>query len=618
METRQKTRRFNWNHVALGLLLVAFILSAVRVLTLEKGSSDAEQAGTSGKRIVRILHWQLEPGYRESLAAVIDEYNSLPHVKEANVEIRQMTIPQRVYKQFANVHLISGTAPDILVEPTGSPSSAQMFLEPLGSYLEEVNPYHQGAFLPDSLDFRKQQRLSGKPWRTTFVGDLAPNYIQSLKDYFAIPVSSIGSTRIFCNSRIVSKAKAYLSEGFAATPQPRWIEDCIYRMEAGIETGYVTPNEELMDWLASDLPVQTLGQFFIVCQAVWQIAEQENLPGLVPFSGSNYSIEFPQYKYLEMMTYPIGVKLDYNLSSGVSFEEFLIGWKDGDWGFDNDAMRAYFDFIREFSKQNPAGFKGLDRDQGIRRFILGQAAFMSSGGWDAASVFSQTQSFEYPEMRFEVEIIDFPLSGSGERWQSVASMRVKDQDVSWATPFSVNRTSIHKEWAIDFLRFLTSLRVNERFCGMAGWLPTIKGANVVDHMKPFIPNTMGTDARILANWKKQMGTSIWDTYSGNLWLWGSGEIDYDEFSSRVETALGAGRTGVSRYLFNSDTRSRDAYRSAERARSIQQLKAFDSDPDDRNVSIYEDMILKSLRAYSGISLRILWMRQVEDEPFPEF
>jgi len=618
-------KRINWNYFGVAILLIAFVISAIRVVMMDAGSANAtgeDSAEQSGKRVVRILHWQLEPGYRESMNQVIETYNQLPHVREAQVEIRQMTIPFRVYRQFVNVHLVSGTAPDIFVEPSGTASSAQMFLEPLESVLNQPNPYNAPEYLPDDWPDADKKRFSELNWKNTFVGDLAPNFNQRLKNYYTIPLSSIGSTRIFCNRQLVERARALLREGFATSPRPEWIDALILRHdESGQASGYITPNADFMEWLGSDRPIDTLGRFFVISEATWQLAKREQVTGLVPFSGSTYSIEFPQSRYLEMFTYQIGQKLDFDFSSNVNVEEFLLGWRNGTWSFDDRDMVAYFDFIRAFSQQNPAGFKGLDREQGLRRFVLGKATFMSSGGWDAASVFSQSQNFDDPADRFDVVVIDFPTPGPGERWASVTDTRVKDEDVSWATPFSINKTSNNKKWAIDFLRYITSLPNNEEFCRDAGWLPTVKKAEVVEHMEPFVPNVTGTSPKILVPWKRQLGSSIWDTYVGNLWIWGMGDIDYGTFVGRVEAAMSAERTGVDRYLYNSDLKSRDAYRSAERTRSIQQLRALQTaDPAEKagETEIYRNIVLKTIRTFSGNAYRILWMHQTENEPYPDF
>lgn len=103
---------FNPNWIAAAILLGAFITSAVRFYHISGKSNSSEEVDSN---VILVAHWQLEPGFRESLQWAIDEYTSLPEVQASGIRVEQTAIPQNVYNQFMNVHLISGTAPDIAV-----------------------------------------------------------------------------------------------------------------------------------------------------------------------------------------------------------------------------------------------------------------------------------------------------------------------------------------------------------------------------------------------------------------------------------------------------------------------------------------------------------------------
>ncbi|MCD8482164.1 MAG: hypothetical protein LR015_05525 [Verrucomicrobia bacterium] len=82
------------NFMGLALLTISFFFSLWVVLR-QTGTID-RVTGTE-QRVVRFLHWQLEPGFREALQAVIDEYNALPHVRAAGYTVQQIAIFRAVF-----------------------------------------------------------------------------------------------------------------------------------------------------------------------------------------------------------------------------------------------------------------------------------------------------------------------------------------------------------------------------------------------------------------------------------------------------------------------------------------------------------------------------------------
>jgi hypothetical protein len=137
-----KLKNFNWNYVAAGILLVAYLFSVVRFLYISVTNQETDE-GTGG--IVRVTHWQLEPGFREAMDWAIAKYNAQPKVIEAGITIEQAAITERVFTQFMNVHLISGTAPDIAAKGHSNiikGNALARFYTPLGEYVNQPNPYN--------------------------------------------------------------------------------------------------------------------------------------------------------------------------------------------------------------------------------------------------------------------------------------------------------------------------------------------------------------------------------------------------------------------------------------------------------------------------------------------
>src|SRR5690606_10709047 len=184
-----------------------FRSSSVRFYHISQGLAADASKDQSGKKIIRVTHWQLEPGYRQGLQWAIDEYNKLPHVKAAKVEVVQAPIPQRIYNQFMNVHLISGTAPDISAKGFTrliQGNALARFYAPLGDYVEEPNPYNTQEYQIPGLPDELSNYLKNARWMDTFFDGMQGGYDNGLNDYYAISVSTTGGVRLFYNMDILA------------------------------------------------------------------------------------------------------------------------------------------------------------------------------------------------------------------------------------------------------------------------------------------------------------------------------------------------------------------------------------------------------------------------------
>lgn len=156
--------------------------------------------------------------------AVIEDYNNLPHGKANRVEVRQMAVTEQVYAQFLNVHLISGTAPDIVAKGMsrllGSGTSLTRYFEPVSGYVSEPNPYNQEEYLPDGIRPELENFLRNASWNETFTDGMLGGWEDSAQDYFAVPVSSWGAMRTFVNLDLSKKVKELLRESWVLDPQP--------------------------------------------------------------------------------------------------------------------------------------------------------------------------------------------------------------------------------------------------------------------------------------------------------------------------------------------------------------------------------------------------------------
>jgi raffinose/stachyose/melibiose transport system substrate-binding protein len=604
------SRRFNLNYVGLALLTIAFIWSAVRVTVAQRQASGRVVA-TGQEKVVRITHWQLEPGFREALDAVIAEYNELPKVKAAGVRVQQLAISEKVFQQFLNVHMISGTAPDISARGLSKlvrGSAVGRFLEPITAWVDAPNPYNAPALLPAGLEPEMARDLAAAPWRETFLDGMQAGWDDELQGYYNVPIASPGSIRIFYNRDLMREVKAFAARALATEPRPAWLAAALTPRAQGGE-GFTPDDAGLRAWLAGDDPPPSLGRLLLLCEAVRPFAAHQGRRKLIAISGSNYGPGNFSEAYLAPFTAGLGEQLDIEHDSSVSPLESFAGLSEGIWDFDHPGVRAYFDCVRVVARQFPAGFLGLDREQAIRRFLQGHALMVASGGWDASSIFVGSKG------KFALGIMAYPPPVAGERWHEEYLDQVNETESPMGVPLAIYKRSPNKEWAVDFLQFLSSARINERFARQAGWLPAAVGARPTERMAPFAPSAAGVKRSMGFNFRGSSHPSI--TYEGLFWLYMAGDLPYEELAVRLQEALRSPRYGMNRLWFEGARGQQESARAKERALSVEEARELflgDESAHQRHRAI----LLTSLMLNDGANLRAAWAARYPGEPFPDF
>ncbi len=128
-------------------LMICFLLSIVRMVSLKEEESAPNQT------ILKIAHTNLQPGVREALQSVIDRYETL----NPNIRVKQLAVPERVYKIWMETKLFGGNAPDIILLRTEAQDNKDLlgYFLPIARYVEQPNPYNAGS------------GLDGIPWKDT-------------------------------------------------------------------------------------------------------------------------------------------------------------------------------------------------------------------------------------------------------------------------------------------------------------------------------------------------------------------------------------------------------------------------------------------------------------------
>ncbi|WP_309397932.1 ABC transporter substrate-binding protein [Cerasicoccus maritimus] len=608
--------KFNTSWIAIGILVSAFVISAVRFAIVSQELSSADSEG-EGKINIRIAHWLLEPGVRESLQAAIDEYESLPHVKAADVHVLQVPISQRFFEQFMNVHLISGTAPDIAIKGGTTlikGNALAKFYAPISSYINEPNPYNALEYQAQGLNPELSEFLAEASWKNTFFDGLQGGYEELLSDYYAIPISTWGGSRIFYNVDMLHDVVAFTLEETKLKPEPSWLHE-VWRTSEN-PNGYLARASGIR-WLEEDRLPETLGEFLFYCRAVQAYAAANGYENLVPIAGSRYygNNLMRQYQHDFLSSY--WEELDFEPGSKLHAMETISGYSEGQWDFDSPALKAYFEFMKELVRYYPNGFLGMDREQAQRRFVLGQAAMMGSGAWDAQSVYSGVKKRDDPADRFEVKISLRPLPTDDERWGEFLTFRISEADVKGQVPFAINKQTPHFDWCLDFLKFLTSHRINEAYNEEAGRLPVIIGAEPPEIVRAFTPSVQGIPEHLALDLgKSELPASIKTVWSAAQKSYVSGDIDYEEVKETMTEVLENPQLGIKKAWIVTLQSEVDKSRDNNRAISVERLNALrgSSQAADREISL----LYLGLTEDEGVHLKRWWNINHPDEPYPSY
>jgi raffinose/stachyose/melibiose transport system substrate-binding protein len=620
-------KRLHPNWIGLGLLVVAWTYSAVRFAAISADRA-AEEDPDDGNKVIRILHWQLEPGYPEGMQMVIDAYNQLPHVQENRVFVKQMAVTERVYAQFLNVHLISGTAPDIcekgMSSILGDGAQLARFFAPVSGFVKEPNPYNapeyfpggmsedlksrldpDGSKLPDEIDPELAHYLQTSAWSETFTDGMLGGWDDALQDYIAVPVSSWGALRTFYNKDLTARIKTFLQEQWDASPRPDWLTQLV------VEERMVPEDEAFLAWLRSPEVPDSLGRFILFCEATLRYGAAIGNDKLVPISASSYFIGNMVESFVVPFTYPLARKLDLDHNSYIGHEEFIGGWGAGLWSYQDPHLKdGFYDVARWLARYYPPGYLGLDREQAARRFIHSNALFITTGGWDASTL------FEGAEGKFEVGVIPAPVPVEGERWFPYSAGQPNEAENRVGAPMAINKESRNFDWAVDFLRFMTSFSANQAMNREAGWIPSVVGAQPNEDMRPFLPRTEGVKSSMrLAPGDFQMVSHV---YNGKFPLYQAGEISYEEFAQEVEDSYRNERNGVDRYWYEMFVSTRDRARQLERSMIVSRLRGQLQGWEKDNLMKHNNLLEYSLPILDGDMLKAKFHDYFPDRPFPEY
>ncbi|MBD3240612.1 MAG: extracellular solute-binding protein, partial [Chitinivibrionales bacterium] len=282
-----------------------------------------------------------------------------------------------------------------------------------------------------------------------------------------------------------------------------------------------------------DRPPATFEELVAVCEQVEAYADSIGKP-IFPIAASSYQTEHIRDIYSDALNasiIPEVLDARYDLN-GRGYEKFL-SYLDGRVSFDDPEVRAGEMIHRDLARYYQPGFMATNRQEAGFAFAQQRALMISSGSWDYQSMAVQARDngFEIGVLPFPLPTADNPTYGKWVDGQIAEENRTE-------VMFGLTRRSQHLDVALTFLKFITSKKINEEVNAIIGWIPSIRNTEVVEHMKPFLPQTEGIPPlhMPLTVVGGKFGKT-WTTDAQRYWEFISGDIGYEEYIGAVEKRL---------------------------------------------------------------------------------
>ena len=564
-------RWLNLNTFGLVLLLGVTGWSLLRIATNQAKLNDPTL------KYVRICHWQLESGFREALQAVIDDYNTL-HADQ-KVKVMQMAVTEKIYPQWLNVNLIAGNAPDIaqlggqIKQAGGTADAVARNFLPLGREILKPNPYNAPKYL-DEIDPlldtpALRQRLAEGSWRETLTDGMRGGWRQDLQDYYGISTAFFTS-RLACNMTLLKEA-----------------------------TG-------------RDEPPRTLGEMLVACERLRAWGKEQGKT-IDPIASASYHPGMFFGSFASGFLYRLQDRLDRNLDGQVTSMESWAALQDGLVKLDEPMIAAYYALCLKIVAQFNPNYTAMDRDQALAAFVAGRSAFLAAASWDAGSIASACKNrVDYRLMTFPLPAADEPEAFGELGTVYGQSIGFSEASGSGGATFGITKTAQYPDIALDFLRFLSSHKYNQRFAIRNGWLPITVGSLPADHMRIYMPNPYGVSSGFNAD----NGGDLEIFMEGKRRLFLNSEISYQDVVDTVTAKLNDPGIGVDNLWLSSYTSIRGEERSIERTIAVQSWRELvgkgQPDTPDRVREILVDQTLRN----HGNGVKLEFSKRNPNRSFP--
>ncbi|MBN8218308.1 MAG: carbohydrate ABC transporter substrate-binding protein [Spirochaetes bacterium] len=424
-----------------------------------------------GAITIRMAHWQLETSVRDGLIELAADYR-----KEVNpnVYVVQEAIPESVYAQWVCSQLMGGTGPDLMetggggVPPYTWLSFYGRYFVPLTRDVMRANPYNKGT------------DLEGVSLNRTYYDNMISGYVEEHQEYMGFPLSQF-VIRMFYNRDLLKRLT-----GLDSAP-----------------TNYRA--------------------FLAACEKIRGQKDRTGKP-FIPFVLSQTHQGLVETYMWDLPTYGALRRCDFNRDGWAGNDEVFVAMKSGLLTMRYPGYEAKFKMIADMLPNFPPGFTGLGRDEGVFFFAQERAVFIPAGTWDCKSLMDQAKG------KFNIGLMDFPAPDKTDPVFGPYMEGPKFDRPSVGFRFGLTRTSKHKEEALDFLYYLASRKKNEKLNRIIGWIPAIKGAEMVDFLQGWTPHLTGVYGAFNYNMGGETGIKWTQLFS----LYLTGQTSYEKMIAEFE------------------------------------------------------------------------------------
>jgi ABC-type glycerol-3-phosphate transport system substrate-binding protein len=568
-------RLLSWNGLGILVVTVAVTISLWQVAQVRRSDYSDQRV------VVRMLHWQLEAGYREALQLVIDDYNHLMADRYQRgeipkpIEVMQVAVSEKIYGQVVNTNLLAREAPDLIsmgdfaLKSCGA-QKAQHFLC-LDELVRQPNPYNAPSYLAGAaIDPAIAAALPTLPWRDTFIDGMRGAFDDDLQGFYAVPTNFYIPGRLSYNKDLLKAA---------------------------------TGSEE---------PPQTFGQLLDICAKVKAYGERQGRR-MVPIAGTRANLVYVEYYLLPFLA-SYRRSMDLNRDGMVSPMEGWAALGSGAFDFHDKPFRELAEASQALAAQFPSGFLALERDTGVYLYTQGEAAFHLSGSWDAGTLYHLTEG------KFRMGIVPFPLPGPGERWGDPPKIAASEAGWVGGNIFGVYKYG-HTAEAVDFLRYLTSWVQNQRCNRACDWGPNVIGTSLEERMQAFAPRLDGLQQ--LSFWAPigPIAQQVGSIYRGQMQALLGGEATIDQVIDKVMAAYHDDAIGEPRIWAKAYEDQKTYMRTIERTLSVQALVARLSGADRQEAERrYRTLLSNQVMTTNAENLRLNWHQTIgttTGKSFPE-
>lgn len=419
--------------------------------------------------IIRIAHSFNDPQVAKAFARLAADYARL----HPGVEVKVQPVPLQVYRQWIRTQLVGEKPPD-LIEPLGIGGMweeiATQHLQPLTAAVLEPNPYNRGTPL---------ERVA---WKDTYIDGMETGYFLHLMEFYAVPFN-VNTQRVFYNKGLFRAAK-----------------------------GDDRPPRDFREWLQLGARIRAWSAERDAVVAPLAVARDD----LITLAGDKPGL-FTRY----FRTLTGGMMARYDMQSWGAPNSTLILWGLLNDSFDlnQPRIRTAFAAVQDIAGICQPGFSA-DLPDNKRFLFLQQKAAMVVGDTRDFGLYKAMAGFEVGAFDFPMVSPDDPEYGryfAGPFWEGDGAPGLK---------LAVTRDSAQPGLALDFLRFATSQRENQRFCAELSWYPAIGDTEVSAELAVFRPHTLGVlNAPDLAY--PSSSTEVY--FKQNLPLYLSSQLSFDDF-----------------------------------------------------------------------------------------